>query len=161
MASAEQLGSGIMNPVFDFSNDTRQLLLAAGWTEDRAIDVSGYERDLRREGYELLHSAAEFLGSFGGLVLEARLKPGVKATHHFDPSQAAENVDPGWVLGEYRERIGAPLCPIGMSDNCMVLMMDPAGAVYAGFDEALVKLGGSGEDAIETLCTNRKSEKIP
>jgi len=43
----------------------------------------------------------------------------------------------------------------------MVLMMDPAGAVYAGFDEALVKLGGSGEDAIETLCTNRKSEKIP
>lgn len=43
----------------------------------------------------------------------------------------------------------------------MTLCMSPKGEVYAGFDEILVFVGVSGEDAINALCSGHELAKVP
>jgi hypothetical protein len=38
--------------------------------------------------------------------------------------------------------------------------MGPGGHVYGGYDDFLVRLGTSGDDAIEGLCTGREAPQV-
>jgi hypothetical protein len=62
-----------------------------------------------------------------------------------------------WIQGQYAMRVGKPLCVIGAaSDDYLILSMDPDGAVYGGYDEQLVIVGNSADDAIDSLCDDRQ-----
>jgi hypothetical protein len=66
------------------------------------------------------------------------------------------------VLGDYGRRIGGEVCPVGEAfHDHMVLCMDGRGAVYGGYDSFLCRVGSSGEDAIEALCSGRTPEEMP
>ncbi len=76
--------------------------------------------------------------------------------------EAVDNVDPDWVIENYSERTDSNLCLIGEAFNgYMALCMSPKGEVYAGFDETLVYVGVSGEEAINKLCLGHELAKVP
>jgi hypothetical protein len=43
----------------------------------------------------------------------------------------------------------------------MTLMMTPDGRVFASFDDTLVQVGASGDDALEAICMNRAMPDVP
>lgn len=58
-----------MCDVTPFSEETLELLSAAGWTEDRKVDVHPYVRALEKRGFEVFDAARTFLETFGGIFI--------------------------------------------------------------------------------------------
>ncbi|MEH2012928.1 SUKH-3 domain-containing protein [Nostoc sp.] len=146
-----------------FSAETRALLKQSGWSEDRCVDTSEYEKSLQSEGYSLYEVVLDFLKRFGGLLVvypHHRVKD-EKDQFYINPTVAVVDIDSGWVE-KYSERIGVPLCLIGQAFSYhMTLMMDSNGGVYAGYDDTLIRIGNSGSDAIEALCSGRDMPEVP
>jgi hypothetical protein len=146
-----------------FSAETIALLKQAGWSEDRCVDISEYEKSLQSEGYPLHEVVLNFLKRFGGLQVvypHYRVKD-EKDEFYINPTVAVADIDSGWVE-EYSERIGVPLCIIGQAFSYhMTLVMAPDSKVYAGYDDTLIHVGDSGIDAIEALCSGRNMPKVP
>lgn len=143
-----------------FSRLTTECLTKAGWYPGRTAPLPPeIEAELRADGHDLLASARSFLAEFGGL----------KVTHpHFrvvgtldrfviDPLLATRGTDPAWVR-EYERRSKEPaLTPIGeAARGYLIMCIGPEGAVYGGYDNVLLKLGASGDDMLEALCTGRE-----
>lgn len=148
----------------EFSAETRDLLQQAGWSEDRRIDTSEYEKCLKSEGYPVHAVVVDFLKRFGGLrvVYPHPRVPQTNDEFQIDPMVAAAHICLERVTEDYNERIGAQLCVIGEAfDYHMTLMIDPNGKVYAGYDDTLIYVGNSGVDAIEAICSGRDKPEIP
>jgi hypothetical protein len=63
---------------------------------------------------------------------------------------------------EYNLRVGSELCVIGLYHRGrMVIMMDGEGRVLGGYDETLVHIGGSGEEALQSLCLGGDFSPVP
>lgn len=51
--------------------------------------------------------------------------------------------------------------PVGeASRGYLIMCMGSGGHVYGGYDDFLVRLGTSGDDAIEGLCTGREAPQV-
>lgn len=147
-----------------FSAATIALLHQAGWSEERRIDISEYEKCLKAEGYPVLTVVVDFLERFGGLrvVYPHYRVPETNDEFWIDPMIAAADIYIERVSEDYNQRVGAHLCVIGEAfSRHMTVMMSPDGKVYAGYDDTLIRVGDSGIDAIEALCTGRDMPKIP
>jgi hypothetical protein len=146
-----------------FSAETRALLQQAGWSEDRYVDTSEYEKSLKSEGYPLHEIVLDFLKRFGGLRVvypHHRVKD-EKDEFYINPTVAVAGIGSGWVE-EYSERVGALLCVIGQAFSYhMALVMDSDGRVFAGYDDTLIHVGNSGTDAIEAIYSGRDMPQIP
>lgn len=148
-------------PKDKLSKKSIDLLRQAGWSEDRSIDTSQYERLVKSRELEWFPVAAEFLCEFGDLYV---VNPGavhpVKEDWHFDVARAVEygtNCAP-----YYGRRLGREVCPIGMaSREYLILMMDEEGKVYAGYDESFWFVADSGIEAINVFSEGRKLRKLP
>ncbi|HEU4324272.1 MAG TPA: SUKH-3 domain-containing protein [Roseiflexaceae bacterium] len=146
-----------------FSEITQKLLLKAGWSQGRSVDTRRYEQALRDEGYPVHEAAVRFLRAFGGLKV-----------HHPHPKVAGQDdyfsIDPIGAIkrvykdtvDEYAARVGVPLCLVGEAERgSMVLAMAADGAVYAEYDDFLVKAGGDPAAAIEAFCRGWEMPQIP
>jgi hypothetical protein len=126
------------------------------------VDTEEYEEVLRKHDYPVHPKVLEFLRSFGGLHVvhpHARV-PEETDDFHLDPIESVRLSVPAWARA-YSERVNAPLCVIGQARRGYALLtMDPGGAVYSGVDNILRKVGDSGTDAIEALCSGRDLEKV-
>ena len=148
-----------------FSAITLECLRRASWTPDRRIDVSSYRTLLLNEGYPVHESVLTFLEKYGALEVDhehAKAKAPDNDDHFStNVAEAVASFDKGWP-DSYSVRVGAPLCVIGQAfRGYMVLTMDAKGRVFAGFDDCLVWIADSGEEALEALCTGRGSVDIP
>jgi hypothetical protein len=78
-----------------------------------------------------------------------------------DALRAAKGRDPGWER-EYERRSREPaLTPVGeAARGYLIMCMGADGHVYGGYDDFLIRLGTSGDDAIEGLCTGREATQI-
>ena len=147
-----------------FSELTMQCLLKAGWRPGRNVALPGEaEAELRADGHALLPSARAFLAEFGGLTVvhpHARA-PASPDRFVIDALLAAKGTDSGWVR-EYERRSGEPaLTPVGEAARGYLIMCMGAGShVYGGYDDFLIRLGTSGDDAIEGLCTGREAPHV-
>ena len=144
------------------TNNARERLTAAGWTEGRRISTDALENDNHESGFFVSEKATSFLREFGYLRLtypHFRVPEHVDWCH-FDASLAAGNAVPE-TIADYEEAIGSRLTVIGeaRSDH-MVLCMDEEGRVFGGFEDVLVKFGDSGIDAINCLCDGGEGEVI-
>lgn len=146
------------------STRAQQLLAAAGWHPQRQVDLAPIQAALAADGYAL-HSAAEaFLSEFAGLHISFPhpLAGALLDDFDFDAAAAAADVEPERVLIEYVERVKEPLCIVGSCHSGhMVLAMAPSRKVYGGYDEVLVLVGESGEEAIEALLAGDKLPAVP
>jgi hypothetical protein len=117
---------------------------------------------LASDGYVVSPAVEKFLASFGGLSLSYPhyRDPTLADRCHLDAALAAENVFAEQV-SYWSSRVGSELCPVGeaFSDHMTMVMTDD-GAVYAGFDETLVRLGNSGTEALNTLCEGVEPEPV-
>ena len=107
----------------------------------------------------------EFLREFGGLTV---VYPHVRATGSEDNFVVSAKVA---VLGryayqwvtDYNRRAGSKfLTPVGeAARGYLILMMDQSGRVLGGYDPFLAVIGGSGDEAIETLCSGTSFTEVP
>ena len=149
---------------YSFSETTLRLLHKAGWHDGYQKDTTDYQEALKKEGYPIHPSVISFLTRFGGLHVthpHARV-PDMEDWFDLDPAKAAANVSIRAIKNGYNKRVDNELCVIGEAfRGYMVLMMAPDDKVYAGYDDLMVSVGDSGEDAIEALCTGRELPEVP
>lgn len=62
------------------TDKTLSLLKESGWSEDRRMEISNYEDELKEEGYIVNDTIREFLRSFGGLKV-------IHPHHHVETSK--------------------------------------------------------------------------
>ena len=147
----------------DFTRRTTEYLQHAGWDPNRTVDTTSFETSLNATGL-LVHTAAlNFLREFGGLRIQyphAKV-PDMQDEMHFDPSIVAKHIQPTAVKA-YSKIVDGRLCPIGeAARGYLVLLMDEKGVVYASYDDFFARVGPSGPEAIETLCSGKDLETIP
>lgn len=106
---------------------TRDALLAAGWTPERTVDVSGLKADIEYWGYHWNGHAEAFFKRF------AFLRPG-----YADFDFISRDIDFGYDserLAYIAEVIGQSLCPLGYCDEQNTgLLMAEDGSVYWAID---------------------------
>src|SRR3569833_1400667 len=137
-----------------FSDVTKEALAKAGWTPDRQVDISAYERRSRETGGDDGKAACDFLRRYGDLEVEI-----------LDLGESCVNTKLAPLLqmqaiSEPVDQIEKTLFHIGRCNfEFEYLLMDSTGAVYrhmemtsqnfGGID--LIKFADSGEQAIEKL----------
>jgi hypothetical protein len=141
---------------------TAECLARSGWTSGTAINTEKYESCLKDGGFSVHKAALDFLKKYGGFRIHyphARVED-MEDEMHFDPLITTRHIHPDKVA-TYGKIIAKHLCPIGeAARGYLVLMMDENGEVYAGYDDFFAKVGTSGVDAIETLCSGKEMESI-
>ena len=143
------------------SDKTKKILRGAGWSETRAVDPGVYRRVLEAEGYPVHPCVLEFLRSFASIRAFFTTTQGEDNDFFLDPVEAVDVIYMERVAEDYSPRIGMPLCVIGLyhHDN-MVLLMDSGGAVYGGYDETLLHIADSGEEAIEAMVSGAEFSEV-
>lgn len=149
-----------------FSQEALRLLAMAGWAEDRRQDISRYMKGCSRIGYALSPHIISFFERFGGLHVtsESPRKPYSGLPFDFDAQDLLSEMDSCTEYDFLCVRLSLPMCsivPIGHCFNVhMELLMTQAGLVYAYSDGLLLKVGESGEQAIEALVTSTRFEEV-
>jgi hypothetical protein len=131
-----------------------EYLRKAGWTPNRAVPTSTYERAYKAESIPLLPKPKKFLREFGGLIICYVTKLRQQDVLEFLAEQAVQGIGDGGIKG-FEELIGvAPLCPIGhcFFGTCL-LLMDANGRVFGGSDETVVLIGKTGKQAATNILT--------
>lgn len=145
-----------------FTEFTQNLLIDAGWVENRKVDINNDVKLLKAEGYHVSTNVVNFLEEFSGLRIKHphHEKPEIIDEFHFIITEIVQNTYYNWIE-EYSQRIQKKVCVIGEAyRGYMALMMCNKGAVYGGCDDILFKIGISGADAIEALCQGRELEEV-
>lgn len=133
---------------------------AAGWRPGRAVPLEPLLAPLIEEGYEIPPVLREFLSCYGRLEFAYRnpYDPQSTDTCGIDPVLATNMIYPIRVR-QWGERVGAELVPFGEASR-LSLVMAADGRVWGGFDEILVGIGDSPEDALNALCESRPRLKV-
>jgi hypothetical protein len=147
-----------------FSSRTRSFLESAGWHASRSRPVDSEVRILRTEGYDVPTPVLDLLREFGGLKVTY---PHAKVPAHddnfvIDAELAMRGTFKAWI-DEYQRRVGATtLTPVGQAARgYLVLVMADTGTVYAGYDDTLLIVGESADQAIENLCSGANLPEVP
>ena len=146
-----------------FSEQTVKYLNQAGWAPGAVVDAASFSKVLLDAGFAPNVTALRFLQEFGGLHIEYPHKrvPGMMDNMHFNSSEVVRDILPSTVAA-YGAIVGGALCPIGeAARGYYILMMDETGAVYGAYGDFLVKVGDSGIEAIEALCSGKELQQIP
>lgn len=142
----------------------RDCLARAGWTPRRRIDIAAHVRQLEADGYPVFEAVRDFLSRFGELTLRYPhfRVPAHEDSCHFDAAAATRSISSRTITA-YAEAIGKPVCPIGAAfSGHMTLLMTERGAVYAAYEDTLIRLAESPVDAINELCEGRDDhQRIP
>lgn len=138
-------------------------LRGAGWSPQRALDPAPFIETLRRHAFHVSKPALDFLSCFGGLTL--RYPHHAVPTHedgcHFHVESACEHACIE-LIQEYESAVGQPMSVIGEAyHEHMTMTMAESGAVYGGFEDTLVRIGFSGVEALNVLCSGREPESVP
>ena len=111
--------------------EVRAALEAGGWNPRRRVDTSGWEAELRAQGFSIVPLAMDVLSQLGGLhVLPRRSATAVLGSGEmiFDPLLAATGESPRILQRE--ELLEKALCPIGeWADEYIILVAD-TGEIY-------------------------------
>ena len=144
-----------------FTDRTKEILEAQGWSETREVDPGVYVRVLEAEGYPVHPCVREFLRSFASIRAFFTTPEGEDNDFFLDPVEAVDFIYMERVAEDYSPRVGLSLCVIGLyHHNNMVLMMDSGGAVYGGYDETLMHIADSAEEAIEAMVAGAAFSEI-
>ncbi len=151
--------------MYQFSDHTLALLRKAGWSEDYSYDTTEWEALLKGAGYTVHSVARDFMQRFGDLVIDYP-HPIVDATEQLKikVSFGRDNIGKDRASGASEDLSvlfpGIDGCDIGsFNDDDYYLMMDASGVVY-GYGFAYFRVGDSGEEAIEHICSRNYGEDL-
>lgn len=135
----------------------------AGWTPERSIDTSKYQKFFETEGFTITYRTIEILQSFGGLRINPLSGPQAvfgSGPINFEPILAGEG-EQSYV--EYRERqIGLKLTPLGEWDNlAMLLIADDGQVISDAGNMGTWRVDRDFESALELLIlADRRTERL-
>ena len=148
---------------YNIDHNIRNLLIKAGWNENRQVNRFQLTDQISKNGYEVLPEVVDFLEVFEGLTIRfPNLKNGINDDITLDFKKATELECPERIHEDYQPRIGKKLCIIGTAyRDHFVLIMAEDGKVYGGYDNYLVRISDTGIGAIEAIINNEKFTEIP
>ncbi|MGE5417101.1 MAG: SUKH-3 domain-containing protein [Acidobacteriota bacterium] len=127
------------------SDNTIQILKAAGWYEGRKIDIEVFESNLNKLGYEVFQPVKQFLQEFGMLKFQDALEQ----VH--DTSKIFIEYFKHGKFSIEENYCGERLVPVGtLSDGELLLFVSESGKVYCSTG----KLGDNPWEAWECLINN-------
>lgn len=142
--------------MYNFLEKTKKILSENEWNENRKFDSQPFIEYLNNNEFIIHKTVLKFLNSFGGLNIIFE-KNTDKDNIEFNPIKANEGFHTYWIKENYHSRTNSILCPIGIAyRNHMIVSMDELGYVYGGYDDTLIRLGKSGEEAIDNICNDCK-----
>ncbi len=135
------------------SEETKNILKQAGWSEDRLINIKEYENHLNKLGYPTFPVALEFFRRFGNLHISENSKNESRRGYNLkvDPIKLTQCY-PRYVFAEFAEALGRPLCPIALADNGhSAIAMNEEGQVYCIDGSILFHVADNFYEAIQIL----------
>jgi hypothetical protein len=129
-----------------------QALSSAGWFPGRLADVAAITGAILGEGFHVSERAREFLGEYGGLLLVQHRDRGPwDAGEIRIGADAARSVDASWAA-EYGRRLAERVTPVGTAARGhLTIYLSEGGVMLGGFDDELVKLGGTPEEGLACM----------
>lgn len=128
------------------SEKTLQTLKKSGWFDGRVIDISNFESNLQKLGYEVFEPVKQFLKEFGMLKIIDSLEQTHDTTKLFTDY---------FKHGKYKaeeDYSGERLVPVGsLSDGELLLFVSESGKIYCSTG----KLGDNAWEAWEALINNK------
>lgn len=146
----------------ELSQITKKILVDAGWSASRHIDIQQYVEALNEDGYKISEKAKNFLVEFGGLEIshQAYRFPHEIENTHFDPLRAISGICRERVQ-IYEERTGENLVTIGEGYNeHLVLLISESGKIFGAYDDFLTCLGDNIFEALEAICQSKETSEI-
>jgi hypothetical protein len=150
-----------IEPQDRFSEDARDVLMAAGWFPGRRIDVSGWSRALdhpeQPDGFRMTHLARAALEEFGGLKIR-------QSARGIDYARSSFDLDPMLLSGEedrfddWSRALGSRLYPLGEDYyGTFFLAIDELGRIFSMANE-LHYVGLEIAEAVENMILGRRPE---
>jgi hypothetical protein len=137
--------------MYKFSDKTKEILYANGWSEERKVDIEKYKAFYAEHNQPTSDVIFEFLESFADLRIDAP-ESSVPNFHEllFDiyPSRVPENAY--WYITE-------PICSVGTANDTDCFAISLTGVVYTIFDRHVHKVADSVIEAVEVLCKQDRS----
>ena len=131
---------------------TRRVLADAGWSLDRRVDAGPGLLALAEAGCDVWPGLTPVPESLTGLRVAIDCH-GRRDEFWFDPEKAIEESFWSWVE-EYSRRADKPLAPIGYGHHDhLMLLVDPEGVWYGGYDDEFGIIGADGEAMLNALVS--------
>lgn len=164
-----------------FSEVVKNALVEAGWTPNRKIDITQYEKVLIREGYDVPKVLKDFLTQFGGLQLKTphfteitpellkkypMLKPHKIPYQilHFDVIEAMGLPSKSPMKKEeiFESRVGEEMIIFGeIWDGRYRLEITPTGKIYGRDGHSILLLGNDYVEMFENEYNRIRPTEIP
>lgn len=141
-------------------NKVKELLLKAGWTENRKIDISHYLDILDENKYEVFEYARNFLEEYAGLIIKFE-HPRRNNTYldlNLNPINAMRAIYREVPKG-YEKHCNETFVIIGEIESMdMTWYISSSGKFYGGYDDSLIFLGGNFFEAFNNIISGAKLE---
>ncbi len=138
-----------------FSDKTLDCLAVAGWYPGRRIATEPFLPFITKLNCVMSSAADSFLAEFGELNVRYMRRPRAGRTYPEDEIRIHPKYGGAIDADDYPAILASPVCPLGDCFRAhMVLMMIPSGEVFAAFDDSVIRVGNSGAEAIEALCSD-------
>jgi hypothetical protein len=147
--------------MYKFSDKTKEILYANGWSENRKVDIEEYKAYYTETKQPVSEDIFQFLRSFGGLTVtipstkfpKQRIMLFSINPHKHRRWQDAKDYGEQWIK--------KTLCHVGIIQNTNTFAVTPQGECYSMFDDFVTLFGASITEGIETLCMGEDGIMIP
>lgn len=131
-----------------------ELLMAAGWSEGRTVDIEADLEVLIENSLEVWPELGNFLRQFSGLTIHYQSNGQPDEAWFSSVRACHEAADPRWAV-EYGKGMRVAFAPIGCCDRGYVTLYATADGRYFGaFDSSLSYLGSSPIEMINSIVNN-------
>ena len=145
----------------NLSDETRDILLQAGWNPNNKVELTETVKFLEAMGYQVFNPVVDALSQFGGVEYKFKHPDGSLETFHFIPEEVVGDYYEKEDFEEFEVRVKEPLVVIGEAyRGNLVMFISKSGKVFGKNGYSLFKFGDDIFEALDTLCLFRKPEEI-
>lgn len=145
----------------NLSNETRDILLQAGWNPNNKVELTETVKFLEAMGYQVFNAAVDALSQFGGGEYKFKHPDGSLETFHFSPEEAIGDYYEKEDFEEFEVRVKEPLVVIGEAyRGNLTMFISISGKVFGKNGYSIFKFGDDIFEALDTLCLFRKPVEI-
>ncbi|WP_458121864.1 SUKH-3 domain-containing protein [Paenibacillus sp. Z6-24] len=145
----------------NLSDETRDILLQAGWNPNNKVELTETIKFLEEMGYQIFDPVVDTLRLFGGVEYKFKHPDGSLETFHFNPEEVVGDYYEKEDFEEFEERVKEPLIIIGEAyRGNLIMFISKSGKVFGKNGYSLFKFGDDIYEALDTLCLFRKPEEI-
>lgn len=147
---------------------TKERLIAAGWKQDRMINIEFIEKRYKQYGMLIPNSVRFFLQKYGMLTIRFKkvlTNVDINEEISFNPDEVlGDYLDKEYfeaIVDDYSEEVKEELFPVGMiARGNMILMMTASGKFFSYTDGCLCKDGDNIDEMLDYIVGECRSSII-